>query len=51
MTPSPSLTKPTEAPAMTRERLKSFFTGSIFYDVAAAHGHARPKFDGTTRGV
>lgn len=38
--------KPLAAPALSRDRLKSFFTGSIFYDIAAAKGHPRPVRDG-----
>jgi hypothetical protein len=38
--------KPQVAPSLSRERLKSFFTGTVFYDVAAAHGNVRPVRDG-----
>jgi hypothetical protein len=41
--------KPQVAPAVSRERLKSFFLGTIFHDIAAAKGHPRPVHDGLTR--
>ncbi|MFN3428954.1 MAG: caleosin family protein [Candidatus Sericytochromatia bacterium] len=41
--------KPQVAPALTRERLKSFFLGTIFHDIAAAKGNPRPVHDGLTR--
>ncbi|MNT37982.1 hypothetical protein D3C72_1741510 [compost metagenome] len=41
--------KPQVAPALSRERLKSFFLGTIFHDIAAAKGHPRPVHDGLTR--
>jgi hypothetical protein len=41
--------KPQLAPALSRERLKSFFLGTIFHDIASAKGHPRPVHDGLTR--
>lgn len=41
--------KPQVAPALSRERLQSFFLGTIFHDIAAAKGNPRPVHDGLTR--